>query len=176
MEEESLCIEKAKITDLLEIFGIYKSAKDELNRIKIFQWTDIYPTISVVEADINKGVLYTLKAENEIIGAININEEQDEAYQTINWQFNAEKVLVIHRLVVKPEQQGKGFAKKLMDFAEDFAVKNQYSVIRLDVYTQNKKAVKFYEKRNYFTRGNVFFWKKKDPFHCMEKEVKNENP
>ena len=167
----SFSIEKAKIQDLNEIFAIYESARRYLDSINIFQWTDYYPTIARIELDIQQGHLYTLRLENEIVGAIILNEEQDEAYQAVDWQFDDEKVLVIHRLAVQPERQGSGLAKKLMDFAEDFAEKNHYTSIRLDVYSVNEKAVKMYQKRNYFTRGTASFNEREYPFYCMEKLV-----
>jgi predicted amidohydrolase/ribosomal protein S18 acetylase RimI-like enzyme len=170
---QSLSVEKAKIQDLNEIFAIYESARKYLDSIKIFQWTDYYPTIARIGLDIQQGHLYTLRLENEIVGAIILNEEQDEAYQTIDWQFDDEKVLVIHRLAVKAERQGSGLAKKLMDFTEDFAQKNQYTSIRLDVYSVNENAVKMYLKRDYLIRGKASFNERKYPFYCMEKKVKN---
>lgn len=78
---------------------------------------------------------------------------------------------MIHRLVVDPKYQGKGYARRLMDFAEKFAKENNYSSIRLDAYSQNKRVIDFYEKRQYFIRGNVNFPEREYPFHCMEKEI-----
>ena len=73
--------------------------------------------------------------------------------------------------MIDPNYQGKGYAKKLMDFAEKFANENNYSSIRLDAYSQNKRVVEFYKKRNYIIRGSVNFPEREYPFHCMEKEL-----
>ena len=58
-----------------------------------------------------------------------------------------------------------------MDFAEKSANENNYSSIRLDAYSQNKRVIDFYKKRKYFTRGNVNFPEREYPFHCMEKKI-----
>lgn len=166
-----LNIELGKKTDSKKLFEIYKNAKKELERNNIFQWTDNYPTLSIIEKDLEKKVLYVLKNKNTIVGAINISEEQEEEYSQINWKFNSLKVLVIHRLVIHPKYQRKGFASFLMDFAEDFAEKNNYTSIRLDAYSPNKNVVDFYKRRNYFIRGNVSFPEREKPFNCMEKKV-----
>ncbi|MEZ5022089.1 MAG: GNAT family N-acetyltransferase [Chitinophagales bacterium] len=92
-------------------------------------------------------------------------------YQKVDWKCNDSKVLVIHRLVVNPKHQKQGYAKLLMDFAEDFATNNGYSSIRLDAYSENKAVIEFYQKRNYIQRGNVNFPGREHPFYCMEKEV-----
>lgn len=164
-------IEKGQLSDLKSLFQIYLNAKDELNSNGIYQWTDKYPTMSIIENDLKKGVLYTLKNGHEIIGAIIINEEQDAEYESVDWKFDNSKVLVIHRLVVDPKHQRKGHAQRLMDFAEDFASHNNYSAIRLDAYSQNNRVIEFYKKRNYFIRGDVFFPYREYSFHCMEKEI-----
>lgn len=170
-EKEQLKIEKGTLLDLNELFQIYLNGKNELEKNRIYQWTDNYPTRSIIENDIKKSVLFALKNGREIIGAINISEEQEPEYETINWEFDNSKVMVIHRLVIDPKYQRKGYAKKLMDFAENFANKNNYSSIRLDAYSQNKRVIDFYEKREYFVRGNVNFPEREYPFHCMEKEI-----
>lgn len=171
-EIDQLKIEKGQLYDLETLFQIYVNAKNELAKNGIYQWTDAYPTISIIENDLKKDVLYVLKKGKEIIGAININEEQDIEYQLIDWKFDDRKVLVIHRLVVNPKHQRNGYATKLMDFAENYAIQNNYSSIRLDAYSKNDGTIEFYKKRKYFIRGNVNFPYRKYPFCCMEKEIK----
>lgn len=168
---EQLLVEKAITSDLEVLFTIYQNAKLELDRKKIYQWTDTYPTKSIIKADIDKDILYVLKNPNKIVGAINISEEQEKEYQSIDWKFDNSKVLVIHRLVVHPNQQRKGYAKQLMDFAENFAVDNSYTSIRLDVYSQNKSVIDFYIKRGYVNRGEVYFSEREFAFYCMEKQI-----
>lgn len=168
----SLKIEPGQLSDLAEIFQVYLNAKGVLDRNGINQWTDNYPTRSIIEEDLRTGELYCLKNSSKIIGAINMNEEQDKEYQSVHWKFDDSKVLVIHRLVIDPQYQRKGYAQKLMAFAENFAFENSYTSIRLDAYSQNYSALEFYRKRNYFVRGEVFFPEREHPFKCMEKEVK----
>jgi predicted amidohydrolase/GNAT superfamily N-acetyltransferase len=170
-EKEQLKIEKGKLSDLDQLFQIYVKGKIDLEKNGIFQWTNNYPTRSIIESDLKKDVLFVLRNDKEIIGAINISEEQEPEYETINWEFDNSKVMVIHRLVIDPKYQGKGYAKKLMDFAEKFANENNYSSIRLDAYSQNKRVIDFYKKRKYYVRGNVNFPEREYPFHCMEKEI-----
>ncbi|MEO9571929.1 MAG: GNAT family N-acetyltransferase [Polaribacter sp.] len=164
-------IEKGQLFDLKKLFQVYLDGKNDLENKGIYQWTDNYPTISIIENDLRKGVLYILKSNEKIIGAINISEEQEKEYELVKWKFKNSKVLVIHRLVIDPKYQKKGYAQKLMDFAESFAKNNDYSSIRLDAYSQNERVIEFYMKRNYFIRGNVNFPERKYEFHCMEKEI-----
>lgn len=175
VEIHQLKIKKGQLSDLEELFQIYLNGKFELERNGIYQWTDNYPTKSIIENDLRKGVLFILKNDNEIIGAVNISEEQETEYQSVHWEFDSSKVLVIHRLVIDPKHQGQGYAKQLMNFAEDLAIDNHYSSIRLDAYSQNKRVIQFYKKRDYFIRGDVNFPQREYPFHCMEKELKQKS-
>ena len=164
-------IEKGKTNDLEALLQIYLNAKSKLIENGIHQWTDNYPTKTIIENDLKAGVLFQLKIDNEIIGAINLSEEQETEYQTIPWEFDDTKVLVIHRLVIDPKYQGKGHAHYLMDFAENYAISYGYKAIRLDTYSQNKQNIKFYQKRNYNVRGDVYFPGREFAFHCLEKEI-----
>jgi predicted amidohydrolase/GNAT superfamily N-acetyltransferase len=170
-EKHQLRIERAQISDLKEVFQIYLNGKNDLEKNGIYQWTENYLTSAIIESDIIKGALYKLKNNNEILGAINISEEQETEYKEINWEFDNSKVLVIHRLVINPKHQNQGFANILMDYAECFARENHYSSIRLDAYSHNTKAIEFYRKRNYIIRGEVYFLGREYPFHCMEKKI-----
>lgn len=164
-------IEKGKISDLDVLFAMYRKGKAHLERQGIFQWTDKYPTISIIERDLDKGYLYVLSKDEEILGAVNLSEEQEDVYINVSWQYNDAKILVIHRLIISPEFQNQGYGKVLMDYAEGIAKENSYSSIRLDVYSQNTKVIDFYKKRAYIIRGNVSFSGRKYEFHCMEKKV-----
>tara|TARA_R110002167_G_scaffold328783_1_gene535309 strand:+ start:1524 stop:2768 length:1245 start_codon:yes stop_codon:yes gene_type:complete len=168
---DQLKIEKGQISDLEKLFQVYLNGKINLENNGIYQWTDKYPTISIIESDLRKGVLYILRNNKNIIGAINISEEQEAEYEFIKWEFDNSKIVVIHRLVIDPKYQKNGYAQKLMDFAENFAKENNYSSIRLDAYSQNVRVIEFYKKRNYFIRGIVNFPEREYEFYCMEKEI-----
>lgn len=169
---EQLNIKKGTVSDADKLFQIYLAAKAELERNSIFQWTDNYPTQSIIEDDLRKGYLFVLSHGNEIIGAINISEIQEAVYSSVNWQFDDSKILVIHRLVVNPIHQRNGYATKMMDFAEQYASDNGYTSIRLDAYSQNKKVIEFYKKRAYYIRGEVHFPEREFEFYCLEKSIK----
>jgi ribosomal protein S18 acetylase RimI-like enzyme len=70
---------------------------------------------------------------------------------------------------VNPKNQNQGIARKLMDFAEQRAMANGFAAIRLDCYSTNEKAVRFYENLDYLKRGEIFFPGRHHPFFCYEK-------
>ena len=164
-------IQVATANHITPLFQIYQDCKKALDAQGIFQWTDTYPNIEIVKRDVESGKTFILNDENQLAGVVILNEEQDPQYANIDWKFNDQKVLVVHRLAINPSLQGKGYARKLMDFAEDYAAKNSYTVIRLDAFIPHDRVIQFYLKRDYLIRGETFFPGRTQPFYCMEKAV-----
>ena len=57
--------------------------------------------------------------------------------------------IVVHRLAVRPDKQRQGIARRLMDFAEQWARDHEYDAIRLDTFNQNPGNQRFYLNRGY---------------------------
>ena len=166
-----MTISKANISQLDSIFKIIKDCRMAMNNDGIFQWTANYPTIEIISNDIQMEYMYCLIVNDIIIGIINIGDIQELEYKSVNWIYNEDKILTIHRLADQPQFQKQGFAKKLMDFAENYAILNGYTSIRLDAYSGNERVLRFYENRNYMKRGEVYFTGRKLPFYCYEKLI-----
>ena len=116
--------------------------------------------------------MYVSKINQEVVGCIMFSSIKDDVYKTVNWITQDEYNLYIHRLAVHPIFQKRGIARKMMDFAEDFAKSNNYISIRLDTFSQNPRNNKFYKSRGYYKLDDVYFPKQSEfPFHCYEKLV-----
>ncbi len=169
MYEIKLC---DNINEAEDIFEIYEQCRRSMQAAGIFQWQNEYPTLETVKQDIKDKTLYGYydkELDNrKCLGAVCISTFQDEEYKEIDWKGPDDNVIVIHRLAVNPDYQSKGIARLLMDFAEELAKKENYSAIRLDSYSQNKRALKFYKNRGYKKRGECFFTGRDLPFHCLE--------
>lgn len=164
-------IRTATSQDIVETYKLYDDARSDLRRRNIFQWPDDYPSEQTVRTDIGRGELYVITDNDQIAGAICLNQRQDEQYKDINWLLDGSKVMVVHRLVVAPHLQGRGLAQKLMTFAEQLAADEGYTCIRLDAYTGHARTRQFYEQRGYRIRGEVFFPQREMPFWCFERNI-----
>ena len=162
-------IEKGVLKDLSSIMGLVKSVILDMENQSIFQWNEHYPTREVFENDILNDSLFLIRNEEGISGIIVIDENQSPEYAQVNWLSKGERVLVIHRLAVNPKYQSQGYAKKLMEYAEEYARKHSYRAIRLDAYTGNSKTLSFYERRDYKKTGEIYFPWRELPFNCYEK-------
>ena len=154
------------------IFNIFKDCRKSMKIEDIFQWTESYPNFDVIANNIINKELYELHNEDEILGVICLNVYQEPQYETIDWLDKSGNALIIHRLAVSPLFQNKGFAKKLMAYAEEYALKTGFNSIRLDAFSGNEKALRLYEGLDYKKRGKVNFPGRNLPFICYEKILK----
>lgn len=159
------------ISDELDsILALTRACGLHLRTQGIDQWDENYPDIDSLKRDIEAKTLFVYREGSTPLGIVVLNEMQDEEYAQIKWSTSADaKNLVVHRLAVHPMAQGRGIARQLMDFAEDYARKMDYDAIRLDTYSQNPRNQAFYRNRAYTELGQVFLKYKKDhPYFCYE--------
>ncbi|MFC3748088.1 GNAT family N-acetyltransferase [Paenibacillus sp. GCM10012306] len=163
--------------------GIRTAHKDELEEImkliakcvKVMQgggsdqWDEYYPNKEVIGNDIESGTLYVYEDNQAIAGILVLDENQAEAYETITWEQNQGPHLIMHRLAVHPEVQGKGIARQLIAFAEELALQNGYTSIRLDTYAMNTRALELYPRLGYQLRGEISFPSRIANFPVFEK-------
>lgn len=163
-------IRKGQVEDITSIITLTKSCGRFLREAGIDQWDENYPTIEIIAADIEKDELFCLEEEGQLKAIIVLNEIQDPEYAEMNWLTDAEsKNLVVHRLAVDPKFQGQGLARRMMDFAENFAKEHAYDSIRLDTFSQNLRNQRFYTNRNYTKVGEVYLSYRDDfPYYCYE--------
>lgn len=162
-------IRKAKQTDIEAILTMTKACAKAMIAKGIYQWNEHYPSEAAFTNDLKRNELYVLLDRDKIIGSIVVSTLMDEEYIPIKWLTKNDNNIYIHRLAIHPEYQGKGFAKKLMSFAETFAIENNYSSIRLDTFSKNERNQKFYELRGYKRLGDIYFPKQSEfPFYCYE--------
>ena len=161
-------IRLATRADLPKIAEIYE---------EILNWEDahtshtnwqrgVYPTVVHAEGALKAGTLFVGEEEAGLWGTFILNQVQLPEYEKIPWAYTAapEEVWVIHTLCVPPSRTGKGRARMLVAFAEEYARGRGGRVIRLDTYEGNHPALEMYPKLGYRRAGSALF-------HFMEMAV-----
>lgn len=134
-----------------------------------YQWDKTYPNMEIILSDIEKGWLFGGFENDFLISLIAITEDEPEEYHNLNWSSKA-PYKIIHRLCVDTKHLRKGYAKEMMKFTENYCSNNQIHSIRLDTYTPNSGARKFYAKLGYSKIGEINFPKRKEhTYTCFEK-------
>ena len=162
-------IKRVKEDDIDFALKLITDCRIDLDNRNIPQWVPEYPNKESLQDDIRKGELYGYYNPH-LSGIIVFHNRQDPEYKQIDWLYD-EPVITIRRLAVSIDQHRQGIAAKLMDYSENYALENNAKSIRLDVFTLNKVAIRFYEKRDYILRGLTFFKYRGYPFYCYEKEI-----
>lgn len=149
---------KAKLTQLPEIWNIIQEAIDRRKKDGSNQWQDGYPNPEVLQNDIKKNVGFVLTENNTIIGycAILINDEPEYEKIKGNWLTTSD-FIVFHRLAIASTYLGKGYAKIILNYIEDYALKNNIYSVKADTYFDNLIMIAIFKKANYTYCGEVFF-------------------
>ena len=142
----------ATMDDLFELDELAVKVISNMKDSKIPQWELKYPRYEHFEKDVIQNALIIYKEKNVILGCMAILPENDPPYKTINsWQKDYS--IVIHRVLVHPDTQGKGIAKQMLDFAKDYGRKFAYESIKIDTHLDNYKMRSFL-KKNGFIEGD----------------------
>lgn len=139
-----MMIKKAKVDQFQAVRDFYYAVIDGIsNSNDSLVWEkDIYPASDYLNDSIRNGELFIAEKDETIIAAMVLNHQFNDEYKKCSWPTKAddEEVIVIHILGVHPLYMGKGFAKKMVQFAIDYACENQQKVVRLDVLKGNHYA------------------------------------
>lgn len=162
----------ASIKNIGAISALISNCAQNLEHQGIYQWDSIYPNDELIAQDITKQALYFLAQAEQIIAIMTIDSDQPLEYSSVTWAYSDSPIMVIHRMAVHPNFQGKGIGKGLVRHAEDIARLAKYRAIRLDAFIPNLRAVKLYTALGFRNAGKVTF--RKGDFYCFEKRLEQE--
>lgn len=169
---KSLKIRLARIEDLNDINILFSEIVEDICNVKkINMWNTIYPFCEF-EKDINNKEMYVIENENKIIGSFALSKFDDPECHVINWTSNNVKFIYLNRLAISPTEQGKGYAKRAMQYIDDYAINNNYEFIRLTVHKDNIYAISLYEKCGFIKIENSQLYIGDKIFWGYEKKVK----
>jgi ribosomal protein S18 acetylase RimI-like enzyme len=164
-----MTIRRLEGKDKKGVMSLFRSVTQDLQRQGIQQWDRFYPNVIVIGDDLRNKNLFALAMDDQVVAAVVLDTKQSPKYAALKWSDVRGNPACIHRLAVRPEYQGKGLGKQLLQFAEDHARKQGNTSIRLDVYTGNPGAVTMYNRAGYRQVGEVKFPFRKVPYMCFEK-------
>jgi GNAT superfamily N-acetyltransferase len=149
---------KAELSETAPIWELLQQAILRRKNDGSNQWQDGYPNLNVVKNDIEKGYGFVLVEGEKIIGYVAVIINNEPAYEAIEgkWLTNDDFV-VIHRVAIAENHLGKGLAKKIMNYVEDFALQNNIYSIKADTNFDNFAMMKIFENSHYTLCGEVFF-------------------
>lgn len=171
---QEFTIEKATLKDLDEILKITQQALITMKKLGFHQWDENYPNIEIFTQDIEKNHLYICREKEQILGFICINELfSPQEYKDIcfNPKFN-DKTFYLHRLAINQDFKRQGIGFKLLNFCEEFAIKNNKLSLRADTSSKNFPMNSLFQKLNYQFCGEFNIKNYNDKFFAYEKILK----
>jgi len=149
---------KAEMSEINPIWEILQQAILRRKQDGSNQWQDGYPNLEVVQNDIEKGQGFVLLEGETVVGYSAVIINYEPAYDDIEgkWLTNGDFV-VIHRVAVSEKHLGKGLAKMIILYVEDFALNNNIYSVKVDTNFDNIPMMKILENRGYTLCGEVHF-------------------
>ena len=144
-------IRAAIINDLEVIASLAKIVRSDMVSKGLNQWVGDYPNIDNFRSDLDKGGLFVLVEADKIVGSCSILKENDIAYKEVVW--NGKNALVIHRILIDPAYQGKGFGKEMVNFAYKKVLNEGYDSLKIDTHPDNIKMQKMLKGLSFEFRG-----------------------
>lgn len=96
-------------------------------------------TIDAISNEYRDIIIY--EENNNLFGLAVVSYNQyNETYDRYS-----KRIYSIDELMVSPDFQNKGIGKKIIDFIKHDAIEKGFTIIELDVYSFNEKAIKFYQ-------------------------------
>jgi len=159
----------ATLADVPEIMQLIAGVVPVMQAAGNFQWNSDYPNPEVFESDIDQNQLWVAEDAGEIAGVIAITTDQPPEYADVGWDIN-ETAIVVHRLAVSINHQGKGAAALMMHQAEVVARERGINIMRIDTNSTNKVTRQLFPKLGYEFVGEIgLAFRPNLRFYCYEK-------
>lgn len=169
---QTMQIQLANPEDIPGIMEIVVAVIPLLRAAGNMQWDDRYPNPEVFEADIALSQLWVASIEGKIVGVVAITTEQYPEYVQAGWDIT-DPAIVIHRLAVNPEFQGKGIAAALLHKAEVVALSRGFCRVLSDTNSHNQVMQHLLPKLGYSFSGKISLeFRPGMHFLCYEKRLK----
>lgn len=153
---------------------LVNQCRDDLMARNIFQWDARYPNRAYFEQTLAAESLFVLTDADCVIGVVVLDEGQAPEWSAVDWQEGAGPILVVHSFAVLPSSQGKGYGATMLRCCEAFARNAGYRSVRLDAFSENEAALRFYVRHGYRFQGAIEFAFKPvghQGYYCYEKRL-----
>ncbi|PEJ58362.1 hypothetical protein CN692_08800 [Bacillus sp. AFS002410] len=109
-----------------DVLKLYKTVTKHLRSNHNDQWDLFYPNLFVIQDDITNQNIYGIIDNDIVIGTVVLDELQSKKYEQIDWDDKNGNPVCIHRLAVRPNYQGRGIGKLLLEYVEIGNTKRLY--------------------------------------------------
>ena len=146
-------IRQANIHDFTQIMELYGEASDAMAGTPYdCCWRrDGHPVPDFVRGLITNNVMLVAEEDGNLIGAVGCDRDLGHDYESCAWLTNMpdELVSVIHLLVIRMDQRGKGLSRTLLNACLEQAAAKGMRTARLDATANNAPAIALYQSEGF---------------------------
>ncbi|MBR6892913.1 MAG: N-acetyltransferase [Bacteroidaceae bacterium] len=128
-------IREVRTKDMAEIMKVMDAAKQIMRQSgNMHQWGEGYPSVAVINADMEKGGDFVVEDDGMIVGYFAFLQSPEPTYQKIyggEWIDDEQPYHVVHRIASYPE--ARGIFSSIMDFCFSHDAN-----IRIDTHCDNQ--------------------------------------
>jgi GNAT superfamily N-acetyltransferase len=152
----------AKESDLPAILKLFRRVNAHLQEENLLMWSHGYPDESDFAEDISNHCLYVLKEGSRVLAMGSVSHDvtadffpvshsqrkTQDVLDKISWA--GEPLCLLNRFMVDPAFEGKGVSSELLSYIESLYKGSSWL---LAAYSENTRAVRFYEKHGFQNYG-----------------------
>lgn len=146
---------RATEAEIDAVTKIVDQCRDELMGRGILQWDAQYPNREFFRKATADNTLFILTSADVVYGGVVLDECQAQEWENVEWQETGGKSLVVHSLAVLPSAHGRGLGAAMLGYCEAFAHDAGYLSLRLDAFSGNAAALRFYVRHGYLFQGEI---------------------
>ena len=150
-------IRPATMQDHASIMDLYYEAADAMTNTPYdCCWRrGGHPSPAFVQSLIEQGDTLVAQQQQELVGAVAIDHDLGHDYGDLPWLVNtsADRVAVIHLLVIRQGSRGKGLSRALLRACMERARTTGMLTARLDATANNKPAIALYTSEGFVQVG-----------------------
>ena len=151
-------LEEAQPQELQECWEIICEGRRFQQEQGFVQWTEQYPDLETIRADIQSKKGFVLKAQGRIAGYMCVDFDGEPAYDTIEGRWETEEpYAVVHRMAFARAFRGMGLADTAFSLVGRLCLSRGVRSIRADTDFPNARMQHVLEKNGFVQRGVVVF-------------------
>ena len=156
-------IRQAKSSEFISVRNFYWNLIEQMTGHKnAIGWKiGIYPSDEYLSESIRRNELYVLDSEDGYSACVIVNRFYNEGYNGCPWKVNctSNEILVLHALAVRPNVQGKGIGKLVVQDLIEMAKASGKKSVRLDILKGNIAAERLYTKMGFvYIQSKTMFY------------------
>lgn len=152
-----LKIVNARLENLTELYKITEKIVENMHSNGLDLWNKYYPAEVFEEKIKSKELFLAVNEKSSIVGYFSL-AKKDDCEEAFKWKLS--NGIYFQNFAVNVAYLHKGFGTEILKEAINYAKKEKYNSIRLDVYNLNEHAIALYKKMGFtIVEGEFFFGK-----------------